>query len=173
MGRRKREIESRNPVGLWSMCLALLFVLVLAFPAYSQQITLYFPELNESFLGVEKRDIKLGTSLTEEARHVILALMAGPQTNLSPVFNPGEHLRQVFVGQGGIAYVDLKMTAIRGLNGGVLRERLILWSLVNSLCLNIDGISSVEILVEGQKISTLFGHLDLSYPLYPDLSLIK
>lgn len=173
MGKLSGEKDSEKPIGPWPIWLALLFTLLFASPAYSLQITLYFPHKNEPSLGVEKREINFGSSLTEQARNVVLALMAGPQTNLTPVFNPGEHLRQVFVDQAGIAYVDLMATAIRGLHAGVLRERLCLWSLINSLCLNLEGVKAVEVLIEGQKVPTLFGHVDLSYALYPDLSLIK
>jgi len=166
-------MESEKSVGHWPAGLVFLFVLFIGSPAYSQQVTLYFPQHNKSYLGLEKRDINLGASLTEEARNIMLALMDGPQTGLNPIFNPGEHLRQVFIDQAGIAYVDLKATAVRGLQGGVQWERLTLWSMVNSLCLNLDGVNSVEILIDGREIFTLYGHLDLSYPLYPDLSLIK
>ncbi|MBW2051393.1 MAG: GerMN domain-containing protein [Deltaproteobacteria bacterium] len=173
MGKLKNEIHSEKSLGLWAFCLTLLLTLVFAAPSYSQQISLYFPQHNGLYLGLEKREITLGSSLTEEARNVILTMMAGPQTNLIPIFNSGEHLRQVYIDQAEIAYVDLAATAFRGMKGGVLQERLNMWSLVNSLCLNLEGIKAVEVLIGGQKVKTLFGHLDLSYPLYPDLSLVK
>jgi len=141
-------------------------------PAFGQRVSLLFPSQDATELGLEKRPIELNTGLANQAREIVLALLAGPRTRLAPVFEPGEHLRQVFVNHAGIAYVDLAESAVKGVTTGVMGERLRLWSLVNSICINLEAVKAVKILVGGQEVSTFMGHIDISRPLYPDHSLM-
>ena len=147
-------------------------------PAFGQRVSLLFPFQDATGLGLEKRPIELKEGLANQAREIILGLLkdkqakAGPRARLAPVFGPGEHLRQVFINEAGIAYVDLAESAVKGVAAGVMSERLRLWSLVNSICINLEAVKAVKILVGGQEVSTLMGHIDISRPLYPDFSLI-
>ncbi|MBW2621961.1 MAG: GerMN domain-containing protein [Deltaproteobacteria bacterium] len=140
--------------------------------AFGQRVSLLFPFQDATGLGLEKRSVELKEGLANQAREIILALLAGPRTRLASVFGPGEHLRQVFVNQAGIAYVDLAESAVKGSAAGVMSARLRLWSLVNSICINLEAVKAVKILVGGQEVSTFMGHIDISRPLYPDYSLI-
>jgi spore germination protein GerM len=53
-------------------------------------------------------------------------------------------------------------------SGGSAGELLTVYSIVNTLAENIHGISRVQILVEGNEVETLAGHLDLREPLSPN-----
>jgi hypothetical protein len=69
-----------------------------------------------------------------------------------------------------LAWVDLAPEP--ELAAGVMEERLLIWSVVNTLALNMDEVDSVQILVWGGPTADLLGHLDLSRPLRPDRTLI-
>jgi hypothetical protein len=61
--------------------------------------------------------------------------------------------------------VDLGGAVISGHSGGSLDEALTIYTIVNVLAANLPGVSTVQILVEGQEVDSLVGHLDLRHPL--------
>jgi hypothetical protein len=48
--------------------------------------------------------------------------------------------------------------------GGSNSELLTIFSVVNSLVLNVNEIERVKILIDGQDTQTLAGHIDLDFP---------
>ena len=56
--------------------------------------------------------------------------------------------------------------------GGSTEERLRVYSLVNTLVLNVAEARSAVLLWNGTQPATFSGHLDLSRPLLPDPSLV-
>jgi hypothetical protein len=58
------------------------------------------------------------------------------------------------------------------MRGGSAEEIYTVYAIVNSVALNIPEIRRVGILVEGQPVETLNGHLDLRHPLPPNLSIV-
>ena len=54
-----------------------------------------------------------------------------------------------------------------------MEEILAVYSIVNSIVVNIPGVRRVGILVNGRPLATLNGHLDLRRPLPADFSLIE
>ena len=46
------------------------------------------------------------------------------------------------------------------------------YSVVNSLVTNFPAVSRVQILVEDRMVSSFAGHVDLSRPLPPDMTLV-
>ncbi|MDY6851861.1 MAG: GerMN domain-containing protein, partial [Thermodesulfobacteriota bacterium] len=123
-------------------------------------------------LGLEQREVERADALTGRAENAVKSLLSGPRTGLAPLFKPGVDLRQVFVDQAGTAFVDLSIQDGQG-GLGAVQERLGLWALVNTLCLNFKEIKAVKVLVNGGEAPALFGHVDISRPLLPDESLIK
>jgi hypothetical protein len=57
-----------------------------------------------------------------------------------------------------------------GVNAGSSDEILTVYAIINSLTENVPAIRRVGVLVGGRERDT-FGHLDLSRPLPPDLTL--
>jgi len=156
---------------LRALGLAVILAVGLTLPAQAWEASLYFIRTDAEALGLEKRDLVSGPDLTERARTVALAVLAGPRGPLLPALPSTFPLRQVFVGSDGVAYVDLTDDASLAVGAGVIRERLGLWALVNSLCANLREIQAVQILIDGREAVTLWGHIDLSRPLLPDWSL--
>jgi hypothetical protein len=52
-------------------------------------------------------------------------------------------------------------------------EQLTLFSVVNSLILNVPEIDRVKILIDGAEVQTLTGHLPLEFPLTADMLLTR
>ena len=50
-------------------------------------------------------------------------------------------------------------------SGGSLEELFTIYTIVNTLTVNLPSISGVQILIEGQEVDTLAGHIDLRRPL--------
>ncbi len=60
----------------------------------------------------------------------------------------------------------------RGMGGGSSEELLAVYAIVNSVVLNVLEIERVGILVGGEPVQTLNGHIDLTRPLPPNIDLI-
>ena len=137
------------------------------------QPALYFPLADYSGLGIQRRAVSCRDNPTARARALAAALEDGPEGDLAPAFLPGHGVRQVFVDRNGTVFLDLAANRDRLPGVGAIQERLCLWSLVNTLCLNMKEIKRVKILVGGDEAVSLAGHVDLTNPLIPDLGAVK
>jgi len=157
--------------------LALLFGLGLINPAAAEQtrtVVLYFPGEDGQFLKSEEREIEQTAPLSDQAGKIMLALLRGPDSRGAlSLFGTQAKLRQVFIDSSGLAFVDLDKSTVERRKVGLTGERLSLWAIVNSICLNIQEIRAVKILIGGAEVPTFMGHVDITRPLYPDASLIK
>ncbi len=72
-------------------------------------------------------------------------------------------LRAFFILHGDQAVVDLSGPVRTG--GGTDTEMARVYGIVDTLSWNFNTIKSVRILVDGQEVETLLGHLDLSRPI--------
>ena len=57
--------------------------------------------------------------------------------------------------------------------GGSQTELLTIYSLVNTLILNLPEMDRVKILIGGREAVTLAGHVDLQFPFRADMLLIR
>lgn len=74
--------------------------------------------------------------------------------------------------KGDIAYLNFSKEIKDNFPGGSTNEMLVVYGIVNTAC-SIEGVKRVQILIEGKKIDTLGGHLEISEPLEPDRELVK
>jgi spore germination protein GerM len=74
--------------------------------------------------------------------------------------------------EDGRAEVNFSKELLENSSGGSLHEMLLVASIVNTLT-EFPEITSVQIIVEGQKIDTIGGHIDLLDPLRRNESLIQ
>lgn len=91
-------------------------------------------------------------------------LAEAPPPLKSP-FPEGTELRAIYLTPDGDAFIDLNREITRGHGGGSLDELLTVYALVNALTANLPGVSAVQILIDGQEVDTLAGHIDLRRPL--------
>ena len=71
----------------------------------------------------------------------------------------------IYRGTDKILYVNLSDEFRRNFQGDVMAEFLLLKGLYESLISNIDDVQDVKVLIEGNELETLGGHLYLKYPL--------
>ena len=130
---------------------------------------LYFPSDNAE-LRVEPRELKVTEAPKDRIRKVVGALLAGPKA--PGLFRPLPEdvtLGAVHLSQDGTAYVDLRREGHPDPPpGGSTEEIQRVYSLVDSIALNVPQVRRVVLLWNGSQRETFSGHLDLSRPLVPD-----
>ena len=143
-------------------------------PVRHLNVLVYRPAAGGRGLIGESHEIFNTIAPGDRAKQILADLITGPtgKTGLRALPS-GTELRQVYVLENGTAYVDFSSELKRGLRGGSSEELYTVYSIVNSVALNIPEIRRVGLLVDGQPIDTLNGHLDLRRPLPPDLSVIR
>jgi spore germination protein GerM len=138
-----------------------------------QRVHLYFSDENNGYLAAEEHLLSLPDDTVGQARQVVEALIDGPKSHLRPTIPGKTKLLAIYVTERGIAYVNFDETIRRDHPGGTFAELLTIFSVVNTLCLNISDIYAVKILVDGKEKKTLSGHIDIEKPLKPNLLMLK
>jgi hypothetical protein len=130
---------------------------------------LYFPA-DGGDLRSEPRDLQVTEAPKDRVRKVVEALLAGPKgSGLVRPFPEGVTLGSVQLGKNGTAYVDLRWQDHPDPPpGGSTEEIQRVYSIVDSVVLNVPQASRVVLLWNGTQRETFSGHLDLSRPLGPD-----
>jgi spore germination protein GerM len=142
-------------------------------PLPKTSVTLYFPSASSDALAAETREIIDTKGPADRGSQIIAALLDGPRTEGAlAAAPPGTVLRHLWVRDDGNAYADFSEELAAGTNVGSWDEILTVYSIVDSLTENVPEIHRVGILVAGSQRQS-FGHLDLSRPLPPDLTLAK
>jgi spore germination protein GerM len=144
-----------------------------ATPIMRRRVEVYFPSAADEGLIGEFREIFNTANPGDRAKQIIADLISGPETESAlRALPPTTRLRQVYVMDNGIAYLDFSSDLREGMGGGSMEEILAVYAIVNSVVININEVHRVGILVNGRTVATLNGHLDLRRPLRPDYSLI-
>lgn len=141
--------------------------------APTETVVLYFPGA-AGLLYPERRELPAAAAEGARLRAVVAAVLDGPRREgLVAPLPPGVEVAGVVVAPEGVVYVDL-----RSPNGappppsGSTRERLMLYSLVNSVALNAGEAARVVLLWNGVQPAAFAGHLDTSRPLAADPGLL-
>jgi hypothetical protein len=190
MGRRS------HPIVLFTLfCIAIVFAVVLGWyladrsaeetetvsngfddapPVHEKrEIHLYFGDLQGRYLTAEQRIVEQSADDVAFGRHILEALLQGPKQGTSRTLPPEADLRAFYIISEGTAYVDFKAGSFHNHPGGVETELLSIYSIVNTLVLNVEKIRSVKFLIGGQEAATLAGHVDLSYPIKADMLWVR
>jgi hypothetical protein len=133
---------------------------------------LYFPA--GTGLRAEPREIEVPLSPKARAARVVAGLLEGPRTaGLARPFPDGVELGGLQLTATGTAYVDLRWADHDDPPpGGSTEEMQRVYSVVNSLALNIPQIHDVVLLWNGSQRTTFSGHLDTGRPLLPDRGMV-
>ena len=135
-------------------------------------VVLFFPAEEDSLLHREEREIRASLSVIEEVKQVVEELLKGSRNgHLSP-FPQETSLREIYLTQEGIAYVDFSREIQDNHLHGSTAEMATIFSIVNSLTYNFKPIKKVFILVEGAEKETLGGHISLAQPFLPKYDLV-
>jgi germination protein M len=133
------------------------------------EVNLYFSDSQAMYLVAEKRKISQAPSLAKQA---IVELIKGPESSdLYPTIPEGTQVNEVYI-VDDIVYIDLSEEIFKNHPGGSSGELMTVYSIVNTLT-EIPMIKGVQILVEGNEMKSLVGHIDISMPLLRDGDWIK
>jgi hypothetical protein len=143
---------------------------------------LYFPGGDERLHAVE-RELPLEGPPEARARILVLSLIEGPAAavgagagddrELTAPLPAGVGIRHVFRPEPDLLLVDLEPPDDpAALAMGSRQELLVVYSLVNTLVLNLPEIARVGLLVGGVQRPTFAGHVDTGVPLPADRRLI-
>jgi spore germination protein GerM len=138
-----------------------------------RQVHLYFGDSNGRYLTAEQRVVEEPADVVSAARSLVQALIQGPLHGGTRTLPQDSSLRSLFVTPEGVAYVDFKADAFEHHPGGVETEMLTIYSIVNTLVLNMEEIRWVKLLIGGQEAATLAGHVDLSHLFNADMLWVR
>ena len=134
---------------------------------------LYFADKDNLYLIAESRVLMHAGNPVALGKSIIRGLADGPQGELMPTLPKGTDLRSLFILEDGTAVLDMSETVRDRHPGGCETELLTIFSIVNSLVLNIDNITAVKILIGGREAATLAGHIDIRYPYKANMLLVR
>jgi spore germination protein GerM len=136
-------------------------------------VHLYFSDSDNSFLISEERSLSARIRPEALGLQIINALLEGPKQALERTIPEGTVLRGFYILKNRTAYVDLSREIRERHPGGAKSELMTIYSMVNSLILNIPEIETVKILVEGKEEATLAGHVDLRFPFRANMLFVR
>lgn len=141
-------------------------------PGEPVQFTLYFPA-DGGGLGTERRELQVTESPRDRARKIVQALLAGPKAGgLYRPFPDGVQLGSVLLADE-VIYLDLVWEGHEEPPGsGSTEEMQRVFSVVDSVCLNVPEARRVVLLWNHFQRDTFAGHVDLSRPLGPNQALV-
>ncbi len=158
----KKELTRAGAILIVLLALLLIFLVMRPdpeppVPTGEQEVELYFATPDAMYLQPETRIVP-GEDFYYE---VLQELIAGPQEeDLVRTIPEGTEIREI-VRENETAYLDFNHILRDQHPGGSAGERMTVYSIVNTMTA-VPGIQQVYILIEGEEIETLAGHLDLT-----------
>jgi hypothetical protein len=140
--------------------------------ANQMDVTLFFLRADGEALAPETRRIFRTATVNDRARQALQALFEGSESGLPPSAPPGTAVREIYIAGDGTAYVDLNTEFRDGIERGSEDAVEAIYAVVNTLAVNFSEIQRVKILVAGDELDDVGGHLDLSHPILPEMSLV-
>jgi hypothetical protein len=142
-------------------------------PLARRTVEIYFPSAIEDGLVSEFREIFDTATPGDQIKQIVADLISGPTTEEATGALPGgSRLRQAYVLNSGTAWLDFSSELTDGIRGGSMNELLTVYSIVNSVVVNVPQVQRVGILVSGRPVESLNGHIHLLNPLPPNFGLI-
>jgi hypothetical protein len=136
--------------------------------------TLYFQAEDGLHLVATEREVPLAEGAVAQARSILEAqLSAEPSAPLASTIPKGTVLRGIFVSDRNEVFVDLDPSIRKAHPGGTLQELMTVYTIVNAVLINLPDLTEVQILIGGQEVDTLAGHVDLRRPFRKNEALIQ
>ena len=131
--------------------------------AEKTRVTLFFLSRDDGLLRPEERDVEKPADAVSFARALMREEIAGPKDPALVGALP-DHLtlRNAFVPGGGRVVVDVNVDPAWAKAAGSDEELSAVGAIVNTMLQNLAGTDRVQILVNGNMVETLAGHVDLS-----------
>ena len=126
------------------------------------EIRLYFTDEKEEALVVEKRTISKVEGI---ARATMIALTQGPENEkLKATLPTGVTLKDINIKEDGLCIVDFSKELVENHTKTKATEMITVAAIVQTLS-QFSSVKEVQILVDGKRISSIGGTVDLSQPI--------
>jgi spore germination protein GerM len=165
------NLEKEHYSGLTAQTRKVLDVEEDAIEAHSSgdlRVKVYFYRLgatdpSNDFLIEEERSIHDTGDALMTARQIVNEVVKG-QSGEESLLPPEARLREIYLLEDGTAVVDFPIESTEQLNGGIISELGILYSVTRSLRSNLPQVERVKFVVEGEERPTLAGHVCIREP---------
>jgi spore germination protein GerM len=128
--------------------------------------TLFFGAEDASGLVSEARDVPVGEGAEDEAvRRVFAEWARGPRERGVALLPRDAALRRVFRDGEGTLVLDVNRAFLRGTSRGSAGELLTVRALMETMSASFPELRSIQILVEGQVVTNISGHVAIDAPL--------
>lgn len=107
-------------------------------------------------------ELALSADPAQRARQVLHALIASPPTPEQRTVPAGTIVMGFYILPDGTAIADFSDSLASELPSGIMSEKLAVDSIARTLESNVATLRRLKILIHGQEMETLAGHLDLS-----------
>ena len=135
-------------------------------PTNYEILTLYFENSEGSALSTEIREVQVNPNLPVE-RYIVEQVIAGPEDeSLRSTVPYDTKIRDISTADG-VCYVDLSVEFVNKQLGLEKDALAAVYSIVNSLC-EIEDVTKVQFLIEGEKLDSYRNVIDLSKPVEPN-----
>lgn len=138
----------------------------------TRDVILYFATADGRTLAAESRRINECPTEEDCLRETVEELIAGPQSGLVAILPEQTRLRGVTV-TDSLVTLDFSREFASAHPGGTQSELLTVYGLADTLTANFPHLRQVRLLVDGESVETLKGHVDLRQPVYPDFSFVE
>lgn len=106
--------------------------------------------------------LPLSADPVERSKQVLQALVTNPPTPDQRTIPADAELLGLYILPGGTAIADFSDALASKTPSGILSEQLAVDSIARTLENNVPGLHRLKILIHGQEVDTLAGHLDLT-----------
>ncbi len=119
---------------------------------------------NDGSLAPVNIDLQLASEPALRAKQVLNTLLAGPVDTESRTLPPDAVLLAFYLLPDGTGIADFSEALASSIPSGIESEQLAVDSITRTLAANIPQVLRLKILIHGQEVETLAGHLDLTEP---------
>lgn len=136
-------------------------------PPEPQEVNLFLLDATTLTLVPIKIERRLHRELTLRLSQVVRALIQETPPNFRNTIPRGTELNEVYIDSQQIAYLDFSSHLTDGHIGGTTAEFLTVTAILKTVFDAFpDDIKQVQILIDGEAVKTIAGHLNLSQPLH-------
>lgn len=117
---------------------------------------------DESSLAPLTVDLAISSDPVLRSKQVINTLLAGPVDSDLRTLPPDAALLAFYLLPDGTGIADFSETLATSTPSGILSEQLAIDSIARTLEANVPQVKRLKILIHGQEVDTLAGHVDLT-----------
>lgn len=134
--------------------------------------TLYFGDERSDFLIPEFRTITTSGDPTEKASALVNELILGPTARGMRTLPRQTKLLGTKTGDDGLLSINFGPELIQYHPGGSTAELITVYSIVDTVTVNIPEVNKVQLLINGSQVESIAGHIDCSKPFYQRRELV-